>query len=429
MKNFVTPFAATAIVQLANLASGVLAARFLLPEGRGELAAVILLPALVVSLGGISVNVAAAFFAARERDRTGEVFAASTILATGLSAVLVVIGLAIVPLAYRHYSPEVRDLTRFYLAFVPINLIGMCYMAILQGRLNVTLFNALRALMPVAYVGLILLAALWMKRADVAGFTAAFLGASAIVTASAAAIMALSGWVRLRAPFSLIRSMLRYGAGVHAGYVIAIAGQKLDQLLIALWLAPSELGLYAVALAAGGVVNLVGSTIDLIVFPKVAAAGDSATRAVTLGRYSRAATSLAALAAVVLVPFLPWLIELFFGHAFRQASEAARILALGAIPFALKVTLYAGLRGAGLPLSVARVEAVSLAALAAALTVLLPRFAIAGAAWSVVIANMLGCALAAAKIRREFGIGPASLLVPTNDDWRRLGGALGRARS
>ena len=44
MKDLFVSFIATGAIQLSNLASGILAARLLGPEGRGELAVVILWP-------------------------------------------------------------------------------------------------------------------------------------------------------------------------------------------------------------------------------------------------------------------------------------------------------------------------------------------------------------------------------------------------
>ena len=51
MKDVSGSFAATALIQALNIVSGVMLARYLLPEGRGELAAVILWPSVIAGLG------------------------------------------------------------------------------------------------------------------------------------------------------------------------------------------------------------------------------------------------------------------------------------------------------------------------------------------------------------------------------------------
>jgi O-antigen/teichoic acid export membrane protein len=245
----------------------------------------------------------------------------------------------------------------------------------------------------------------------VSGFVIASLCANAVVCLAALAFLVRFGWIKLTAPALLARALIKYALSSHLAYAIAVMAQRLDQALIALILTPAELGLYAVSVAAGGGTALVGGAIELVAFPKVAAARDAAGRAAAAARYARVATVLAVLAAAVLIPILPWLIELFFGAEFRPAADAARILTLAAIPLVLKAALSAALRGAGAPLSVARIETAVLIALAACLVVLLPRYGIEGAAWSAVIAQTLGCALGAARARRELGLGWGGLAV------------------
>lgn len=419
MKHIITSFAATGAIQLANLASAILAARLLLPEGRGELAAIVLWPGLIAALGGISLNSAAAFFAARERDRTREIFAATTVLSVIVAPAAILVGFAILPLVERGYSDEMGRLARLYLTFVALNMFSLSYLSILQGRLAIGAFNTLRAALPIVNLALILLATT-LGGIQVGGFVAASLGANAIVLTLVMAVLVRAGWTGWRAPLALLQSMLRYALSVHAGYLVTVASQRLDQAVIALVLAPADLGLYAVALAAGGVGNLIASTMGLLAFPKVVAA-EPAARSVVLGRYLRATTALAVLAALCLVPLLPWFIELVFGRAFLPSAPAARVFAVGAIPFAFKTILYGGLRAYDRPFLVAKVETSVLVVLAAGLTLLLPRFGILGVAWAVCGSNLASCALLAALAERRFGISPGALLAPTDDDWRRLG--------
>jgi O-antigen/teichoic acid export membrane protein len=420
MRHIATSFAATGAIQLANLGSAILAARLLLPEGRGELAAIVLWPGLIAALGGLSLNSATAFFAARERDRVREIFAAATAMSVIVAPAAILVGFAILPLLCRGYSEEVGGLARVYLTFVALNVFGLSYISILQGRLAIGAFNALRATLPIAYVALILVA-MALGEIHVEGFVAASLGANAIVLTVVVAVLMRAGWTGWRVPLALLRSMMRYALSVHAGYLVTVASQRLDQAVIALVLAPADLGLYAVALAAGGAGNLVASTMGLLAFPKVAAAAP-AVRPVILGRYLRATTALAVLAALCLVPVLPRLIELFFGRAFLPSAPVARVFAVGAIPFAVKTILYGGLCAYGRPFLVAKVETMVLVVLAAGLALLLPRFGILGVAWGVVGANLVSCALLATLARRRFGVSPGALFAPTDDDWRRLGG-------
>ena len=329
MRHVIASFAGTAAIQLANLATGILTARLLLPEGRGQLAAIMLWPGLIAALGGLSLNTAAAYASARDDARSGTIFGTVTALAAALSIVLVLVGLAAIPFAYAGQAPIVLSLATLALSFIPLNLFGLSWMAILQGRLAIGAFSVLRTLMPFGYVTFILVA-LALGRADLTWFVVAFLAASAVVAVGAFAVLAQRGDVGASASRALAGELLRYALSSHLGYAISVLAQRLDQALIALFLAPEQLGLYVVALASGGAALLVGSTMELVAFPKTAAARDDAERADVVARYTRAALALALLAAVVLIPLLPWLIELLFGRAFALAADAARILAVAA---------------------------------------------------------------------------------------------------
>jgi O-antigen/teichoic acid export membrane protein len=425
MRHLMASFAGTAAIQLANLASGILTARLLLPEGRGQLAAIMLWPGLIAAVGGLSLNTAAAYAAARDDVRPGAIFATVTALAATLAVALVLIGLGAIPFAYAGQAPIVFSLAALALAFIPLNLFGLSWMAILQGRLAMGAFNVLRALMPLGYVAFILVA-LAAGRADLTGFVLAFLAANTLVAVGAVGALARAGCVGVSASRAVAAELLRYAASSHLGYAITVLAQRLDQALIALFLPAQDLGLYVVALASGGAAMLIGGTMELVAFPKSAAERDEAGRAAVVARYVRATIALAALAAIVLIPLLPWLIELLFGRAFAPAAEPARILALAALPGSAKAVLNAGLRGAGRPFDVARTESVVLVALGISMVVLLPRAGVSGAAWAVVIAQAAGALAAAVWARGALRLPWRALLVPDAGDLDRLRRLLGR---
>ena len=56
MKDVTVSFATTAFIQVTNIATGLLAARLLLPEGRGELAEILLWAGLIVEFGILGLS-------------------------------------------------------------------------------------------------------------------------------------------------------------------------------------------------------------------------------------------------------------------------------------------------------------------------------------------------------------------------------------
>ena len=83
-RRFAGGFASTLVAQLGVLGlgtfTGVAAARLLGPQGRGELAALILWPSVLVMLFSLGMNQAIVFHTGQQRDGIPEVWTASTLI-------------------------------------------------------------------------------------------------------------------------------------------------------------------------------------------------------------------------------------------------------------------------------------------------------------------------------------------------------------
>ena len=152
-------FAATGFIQLIQAVIGVLLARILGPEDRGELAAVILWPTLLTTVGSLGLAQSATYHAARV-SRLGTLVGSTLVVAAVDAVVLVAIGWAILPLALGgHESAVVHDAQLFLTAFVPLNLIAVSTMSILNGSHRFAWFQALRViLIGITVVGIAALA-------------------------------------------------------------------------------------------------------------------------------------------------------------------------------------------------------------------------------------------------------------------------------
>ena len=99
MKDIFTSYIAQAIALIANFVGGVLAARLLLPVGRGELGQAMLWPVLIAGLGGLSVGDAIIFFTASRRAAAPRVMGS----ALGMGAIS---SLALIPVGFGDSSPS-----------------------------------------------------------------------------------------------------------------------------------------------------------------------------------------------------------------------------------------------------------------------------------------------------------------------------------
>src|SRR5208337_3772669 len=91
-------FAATAAIRCLGVVSGVMAARLLGPAGRGELAVIIFLPMLLVTLGGLELPRSLAYQVSRVDEIPRSLIATSFWLAIGLGVVQALLLAVLLPL-------------------------------------------------------------------------------------------------------------------------------------------------------------------------------------------------------------------------------------------------------------------------------------------------------------------------------------------
>ena len=137
-------FAASALIQAVNIATGVILARKLGPSSRGELAAIILWPSILATVGSLGVSDATTYFAARKTGRVGALLGSILAVALGQSVVLTAIGAAVYPFVFTRHGGGDIGTAYMYLAFIPIYLVYVYVICLLNGLHEFLLFNALR---------------------------------------------------------------------------------------------------------------------------------------------------------------------------------------------------------------------------------------------------------------------------------------------
>lgn len=418
MKDITVSFAATAFIQLANVATGLLAARLLLPEGRGELAAIMLWAGLVAELGSLGLYDALLYRAASGLARPRALFAAMAAFTLILSAALIAVGLAVMFVVFADDPGELRRLAQFYLVgYLPSYLAALFVAAMFQGRIEMVAWNVVRALVPAAYL-IAIGAALLLGAADVAGFAWAFVAAHVASAMLGLALAARRGWIGFSAEWSELRALLAYGIKVHVGELLNTIRQRLDQALVSLWLPAADLGLYVVALTVANAPQILVHTIANVAFPKISQQATPEGKLVVFGRYFRFAMATTFIIVALLAGLSGWLVPLLFGAPFAPSVPVTYILLLGALPFAAKLMFMQALKAWDRSLLISRAELYGLAVAAGALLLLLPRLGLAGAAWSLVAAQCVAAAAMAVSMSRDLGLAMRSLCRPSSDDWQ-----------
>ncbi len=250
-----------------------LLARTLGPEGRGELAAVILWPTLLAFLGDLGMAEASTFFAARGYELRSLV-GTGLAFALAQSLVLITIGLLLLPLVLEQQREFVLDTAQLYLLFIPVNIIMLNLLGILNGLHRFTWFHALRfsayGLMMLALVALAGLGDLTVRSAALT-----YLIANCIIMVTAAAVVQRESGSAPKIDLGVGRSLIGFGLKTQTSAAPALLNERLDQLLVSVVLPPATLGLYVIAVTLTSGTVLIGMAVSLVALPMISAAAST----------------------------------------------------------------------------------------------------------------------------------------------------------
>lgn len=167
-----------------------------------------------------------------------------------------------------------------------------------------------------------------------------------------------------------------------------------------------------------GPLFLAATTMELLLFPKIAEQSQEGGRQAVLGRYFRAALIIVIPAIIAFLILAPWLIKIVFGAAYLPATDAARILALSGIGYTLKIMLTTYMRASNRMRIVTQSEGVGIVVTVVSLAILLPWLGLIGAAIAQVLAFTIPALFMAYLIRRETGLTLTQLCRFERRDWQ-----------
>jgi len=403
-------------IQVITLASGVILARALHPEGRGLLALAMVWPILVAGVGVLGISDALVYRAAREQAGPSAGLTSALLLAVPQSLLLVAIGWFVIRLVFQG-QPIVAAEAQFYLWYIPINLFILYAIAALQGRMEMTLFNVIRASVHLSYT--LFLALLWFSHhVDVGSALSASLFSNAITAGLCAVAIVRGRLVTLRLRGNELRSLINLGLKLNLGNLATVIASRLDFVILALLVSPEILGIYVVATAVGALPFLVPSSVSLILYPLFAGrAIDQARRA--FARFMLLAILMTLAAAPVVIVFSPFIVRVFFGNAFSAAVVTAQILGMASLMRGMSVMFSSVLRGLGAPFRASGSDAVGLVSMAVLLYPLISLGRAEGAAVAVLLGTLTSVTWVTYHGMRIISISGADLVRLWGSEFRR----------
>jgi O-antigen/teichoic acid export membrane protein len=403
-----TLVAGVVIVALGFINS-MLLSRWLGPVGRGEIAAAMLWPNALIYLSSFGMFQATGYYAALPESRPQTIFANDLVFACLQSVAAVTVGYVALPWLLHSQSEEVVRAARWFLITVPLALVTQYGVFVLQGQMRLMAFNLLRGILPVGY----LLGTVALKVAGQLTLSKIILlhiGLHTTVLAATLVTLWRAGIrPRLGMDKRLAAEMGKYGAKVQAGMVTGTVNQNLDQMVMAAWLPPGDLGLYVAAVSAATLPQVFTQAVQTVSTPGIARAETLAARVSVLQRIFQRYWVFSGVIACALAAALPLAIPLVFGAAFKGAIGPAEILLLGTFLLGAKEVLASGANALGDPWLSSKAQIWAVGVTVVMLYLLLPVIGIWGAAIASAAAYATQLIVMVHGLRRAHEIAPATL--------------------
>ncbi len=408
----------TAIVtQFLGVMTGVIAARVLGPEDRGELALVILLPSIAVVIGMLGVDRAVVFFSAQKHEDgatlTSSIFFLG--LAQGSVATVVAIVAGLIILHNRSQSTQTHLIFASFI--VPLSMLSAYGQTQLQGQLRMKAWAIARVSEPIGYLIALLCLAAAGQLTIATAIAAKILAQVGIILIAWGLIVTRTGYAG--PSLERMKTLVSFGLRGYVSRLSPADTLQVDQWIVGLTLGTSQLAYYVIALSFLGPAKLVPAALGFVITPLLARDKENVreVRPLIVGSLLFAMVAAIALA-LLAAPAIP----ILFGEEFSGAIAPAQILALGSAALACRELFVSVLLGRGQPGRSSFVEIASATCLIVGLLTLPHWLDLRGAALAVSLSYVVGAAVAtyftlgrarfAAMRRRAVGA-PASSPIAT----------------
>jgi O-antigen/teichoic acid export membrane protein len=426
MRSAVWLFSAQVTTLLVSFPMSVLLAHALGASGKGALTETQLIAVLGTTLLGIGLPSAATYYVARREAHPRDVVRLALVMAAACVAVLaiptVVFGPQISQALFKTTSPVMLYLGAFMLGPA---LYGQTVSGILLGQGRIRTMSIVNISALAIQLGIdAVLAMLHLLTPIVAVCVWMFATAS---MACLSTYLVLKGEGRgQEGVLRLARRFYRYGLAIWASGGMSVLSNRQDVFFLAFFRSPREVGIYSIGVTLAELSWYVPSALAGVLFPKVAAGGDSDTAELT-ARLTRFAWPVALLSETIVVLVSIPVVPILFGTAFSGAVVPLALLGPGIVSMTVVNLVGAYVSGIGHPGDATKANVVNLLVNVAVNLLLIPVFGIAGAALASSVSYTSAAVVLAVLWKRRSGLSVRELLVPTISDARAVADAARRA--
>ena len=396
-----------------NALTGIITARALLPEGRGELAALVLWPVLLGTVFSLGIPSALTFQLNRDPKRESSLMGAGLLLALLSGLTGAIIGAIFLHSWIPQYSPRIIFFAQTFLISVPLTSLLAAGRAGVESRNDFTTSN-------IVLIGSPALTLLWLIVLLARG------GMSPVSAALAYVVVGIVplAWMFYRVTKILhpsftglwqsCRQLFSYGVRSYGIDLCGTMAFYVDQALVVRLLAPGMMGIYVVALSLARILNAFHTSVNMVLFPKAVRRTpkeivDMASRAMRMN------TLLTTMGGIFVIGAGPQLLGLLYGKEYSGANGVLRVLVVQIILSGATAVLAQAFMAIGRPGIVTTLQVIGLGLTVPLMLVLIPRLGIVGAGLALLISTAVRFVFVVASFPLFLKM-PIPQLLPTARD-------------
>ncbi len=425
---FAQTFGQRLLTLLVGVATAVLLARVLGPDGRGQLALAVLLLTFLHAFCTLGMPGANVYFVGRGDVRLRSAFRGSLLLWLPCSLAALLVGFAVASLGDAILFPGVEPLLLVLAVLCfPLGLMHSLVMSLLQGQERWGPYNAILIVESVLRLGATA-AALLVFEAGAVGAMYAHIASTLLLLLLDFALLDIAG-NDTGSPSLGAREYAsrcwRFGWKLQLNDALNTLNYRVDQYIVNLLASPAATGIYAVAVTIIEKVWLVSSAAATVLYPRLASLHDDEEARRRLTPEVTRLVLLVTLPTCVGLGFLAeWVVVLLFGAPYAEAAVALRWLIPGVLVMVVAHSTSVDLNARGRPEHNLVTGAVVLVLNVGGNLLLIPRYGIAGAAIATSFAYLINMSLKLTIYRRLSGNTWGSMLIVRGEDVRRAASML-----
>lgn len=330
VKKVVETFGTRVLLIIIGLATSVIIARILGPEGRGICAIATTIAAISMQFGNLGLHSSNTYYISKDNDLLPKLLGNSLFISLGLGSVIVFI-LGIIFYLLPSIVPIHGLILNLALLSVPIGISYLLLQNLLIGLDLIRDYNKIELISKIASMCILFIVILSQAVTPETVFL------SGVIISIATLLWVLKKIFNNLATYpttdyTLFKNNLFYGLKSYFACLFATIVSRVDILLISNFVGLKQAGIYAIASTIADMVSLIPTTVGGLLFPKLSAQKDFITKQKYTLKIGIILTIIMLIVVLFMCSISNFVINLFYGKEFINAANIFFWLAIGLLP-------------------------------------------------------------------------------------------------